>query len=112
MSAQAPDKRLRASRTAWPAIRSEIDGGRLAMIGLVRAGGWNPFATGMGHQVVGYRYSESASGIAIGIYDPNHSDSDDVELRIERDSDGAVRLAQTTGEPLLGILGLPFVPSR
>jgi hypothetical protein len=35
-----------------------------------------------------------------------------VELTIERDSDGAVRLRQTTGEPLLGLLSLPFVPAR
>ena len=112
MSALAPDERLRASSAAWPAIRSEIDAGRLAMIGLVRAVGWNPLATGMGHQVAGYRYSESASGIAIGIYDPNHPDRDDVELTIERDSDGAVGLTQSTGEPLLGILSLPFVARR
>ena len=112
MSAQAPGGRLRATSAGWPAIRSEIDGGRLAMIGLVRAGGWNPFATGMGHQVVGFRYAEGGNRIAIGIYDPNHPDRDDVELGIERDSDGAVRLAPSTGEPLLGILSLPFVPPR
>ncbi|HEV2005780.1 MAG TPA: hypothetical protein VGQ85_04125, partial [Candidatus Limnocylindrales bacterium] len=97
---------------AWPAIRSDIDAGRLTMIGLVRTAGWNPLATGLGHQVVGYRYAESRDRIAIGIYDPNHPDRDDVELTIERDSDGAVRLAQTTREPLLGILSLPFVPPR
>jgi len=112
MSAQAPGSRLRASSAAWPAIRGVIDDGRLAMIGLVRGAGWNPLATGLGHQVVGYRYTESADRIAIGIYDPNHPDRDDVELTIERDSDGAVRLGQTTGEPLLGILSLPFVPPR
>ena len=112
MSAQAPGRRFRASSAAWPAIRSEIDAGRLAMIGLVRTAGWNPLATGLGHQVVGYRYAEGRNRIAIGIYDPNHPDRDDVELTIERDSDGAVRLAQTTGEPLHGILSLPFVPTR
>jgi hypothetical protein len=111
MSAQAPGTRLRTSLgTAWPAIRREIDGGRLAMIGLVRATGWNPFAIGLGHQVLGYGYTESADRIAIGIYDPNHPDRDDVELRIERSPNGSVVLSQTTGEPLEGILALPFIP--
>lgn len=112
MSAQAPSSRLRASGAAWPAIRGEIDDGRLAMIGLVRAAGWNPLATGLGHQVVGYRYTESIDRIVVGVYDPNHPDRDDVALTIERDSDGTVRLGQTTGEALLGILSLPFVPPR
>jgi len=112
MSAEDTVNRLRASSAAWPAIRGEIDAGRLAMIGLVRTAGRNPLATGLGHQVVGYRYAESPDRIAIGIYDPNHPDRDDVELTIERDSEGAVRLGQTTGEPLLGVLSLPFVLAR
>jgi hypothetical protein len=113
MSAQGPGARLQSSLAdAWPAIRSDIGAGRLAMIGLVRAAGRNPLATGLGQQVAGFRYSENADRIAIGIYDPNHPDRDDVELTIERGPDGAVRLAQTSGEPLLGILHLPFVPPR
>jgi hypothetical protein len=112
MSAQAPESRLRASGSAWPAIRHEIDSGRLAMIGLVRATGWNPLAIGLGHQVVGYRYAESADRIAIGIYDPNHPDRDDVEVVVERGTDGSVALSQTTGEPLLGMLDLPFIRPR
>jgi hypothetical protein len=110
MSAQEPGSRLRASSAAWPAIRGEIDARRLAMIGLVRAAGWNPLATGLGHQVVGYRYTESGDRISIGIYDPNHPDRDDVELVVERSADGSLAMSQTTGEPLLGLLALPFSP--
>src|SRR5689334_16313616 len=52
------ERRLRDSiRRAWPAIRADIDAGRLSMIGLVRQAHWNPVALGMGHQVVGYRYT-------------------------------------------------------
>ena len=109
MSAQAPDGRLRASSAAWPAIRGEVDAGHLAMLGLVRAEGWNPFVTGMGHQVVGYRYAESGDRISIGIYDPNHPDRDDVELVVGRSADGTVALSQSTGEPVLGLLHLPFI---
>jgi hypothetical protein len=109
MSAQEPGNRLRASGAAWPAIRSEIDAGRLAMIGLVRATGWNPLAIGLGHQVIGYRYAESSDRIAIGIYDPNHPDRDDVEVVVGRSADGSVALSQTTGEPFVGLLHLPFI---
>jgi hypothetical protein len=97
---------------AWPPARTEIEGGRLAMVGLVRVAARNPFAIGLGHQVVGFRFEELPDRVTIGIYDPNHPDRDDVELRIERLADGSVTLAQSTGEPLLGLLHLPFIPAR
>ena len=97
---------------AWPAIRREIDAGRPAMIGLVRESGWNPLAVGMGHQVAGYRYETTADGVSIGVYDPNHPGRDDVEIRVERGRGGEIRHSQSTGEPLLGILSLPWKPAR
>lgn len=97
---------------AWPAIRREIDAGRPAMIGLVREAGWNPLAVGMGHQVAGYRYETTADGVSIGVYDPNHPGRDDVEIRVERGRGGEIRHSQSTGEPLLGILSLPWKPAR
>ena len=99
-------------RRAWPAIRADIDAGRLAMVGLVRQAGFNPLATGMGHQVVAYRYSTSPDRIVIGVYDPNHPGDDTVELRLERGPGGEIRHAQSTGEPLLGLLHLPYEPPR
>lgn len=95
-------------RDAWPAIRSAIDAGRPPMVGLVRRAGWNPLATDFGHQVVAYRYAESATKAEIWIYDPNHPGRDDVSLSVDRTPDGRYGLAQSTGEPLLGLLALPF----
>ena len=95
-------------RAAWPAIRREIDGGRPAMIGLIRSATVNPLALDLGHQVVGYRYESSPATIAIGVYDPNHPGDDSVELVIERTDDGRLQLAQSTGEPVLGLLHLPW----
>jgi hypothetical protein len=95
-------------RDAWPAIKASIDIGRPPMIGLLRKAGWNPLAADFGHQVVAYRYDESAAAVEIGIYDPNFPGRDDVTLTIARGADGTYRLAQSTGEPLLGILSLPF----
>jgi hypothetical protein len=94
---------------AWPAIRSEIDAGRPAMIGLVRLATSNPVAP-LGHQVVGFRYEESAERIAIGVYDPNHPGDDTVEIRVRRGASGGIRLSQSTGEPVIGLLSLPYVP--
>lgn len=95
-------------RNAWPAIRSAIDKGEPPMVGLVRHAGWNPLALGLGHQVVAFRYDESATGITIWIYDPNHPGDDDVRLTVQRRADGPYALGQSTGEPLVGLLALPF----
>jgi hypothetical protein len=74
-------RRLRHTvRTAWPAIRREIDAGRLAMVGLVRRSGFAVTAPDFGHQVVAYRYDASPERVSIGVYDPNHPGDDTVEL--------------------------------
>jgi hypothetical protein len=100
------------AKAAWPAIRREIDAGRPAMIGLVRQDGWNPLDVGMGHQVAGYRYETTANGVSIGVYDPNHPGKDDVEVRFEKGAGGEIRHSQSTGEPLIGLLSLPWLPRR
>jgi hypothetical protein len=97
-------------REAWPAIRREIDAGRLPMVGLVREPRWNPLRIGMGHQVLAYGYEASPETVALRIYDPNHPDDDTVIVRLERDAGRGIRLSQSTGEPLRGILALPYVP--
>jgi hypothetical protein len=112
MSAEPEAMRMRASvASAWPAIKTDIDAGVLSMIGLVRSTGLNPLRNGLGHQVVGFRYDETADGVTIGIYDPNHPDDDAVELRLRR-SGGAVTLEQSSGEGLRGLLRLPFVAAH
>lgn len=98
-------------RDAWPAIRAEIDAGTPAIVGLVRETGWNPLAPGLGHQVVAYRYDAGPAVVTIGIYDPNHPADDAVHIRIARRTDGWFELGQSTGEPLLGLLHLPFAPA-
>jgi hypothetical protein len=104
-----PASRARATvKEAWPAIRAEIDAGRPSMVGLVRAAGWNPLSVGMGHQVAAYAYESTSERIALPVYDPNHPGDDTVEVRIDRGPDGSIELSQSTGEPLLGILALPF----
>lgn len=99
-------------RDAWPAIKAAIDDGEPPMVGLVRLAGWNPLALGLGHQVVAFRYDESATNVEIGIYDPNHPGRDDVVLTLQRDTAAvAYAMRQSTGEPLIGLLALPFRPA-
>ena len=106
-------RRLRGSvQRAWPRIRRDIDQGRLSPVGLVREAGWNPLATGMGHQVLGYRYEVSPQRIAIGVYDPNHPGNDVVEIVLAREDGGEIRLSQSTGEDVLAVLHLPYRPPR
>ena len=96
-----------AVREAWPAIRASIDRGEPAMVGLVRLATWNPLAP-LGHQVVAYRYDETSEGMRLGVYDPNHPGRDDVDLTVDRNADGSYAMAQSTGEPLIGLLALPY----
>ncbi len=108
MPARPQAARDRATvRDAWPAIRKSIDRGEPAMVGLVRMATWNPLAA-LGHQVVAYRYDETATLTEIGVYDPNHPGRDDVTLTVERPADGSHAMRQSTGEPLLGLLALPY----
>ncbi len=113
MSLEGEGDRARASAgEAWPAIRGEIDAGHLAMVGLVREAGRNPLRNELGHQVVAHRYDETAAAVRIGIYDPNHPDDDSVELVMAGAADGRLALSQSTGEPLVGLLSLPYVRPR
>jgi len=112
-SAGSQDSRTRETvRDAWPAIKGAIDGGVPAMVGLVRLAGWNPLALGLGHQVIGYRYDETATGVTLWIYDPNHPGEDDVRVTITRNPDDTYAMGQSTGEAVIGVLALPFIAAR
>ena len=99
-------------REAWPAIRADIDAGRPSMVGLVRLASWNLVALGLGHQVVAYRYVETASALEIGIYDPNHPGLEDATITVVRHDDATIEMRQSTGEALIGLLALPWMEPR
>jgi len=102
----------RASSTfasEWPAVRRDVDEGRLAMIGLIRVTGWNPFKLTGNHQVIAYGYAEDGRGVTLRLYDPNWPDRDDVTATLHLDP--ALRptgLEQSTGEKLLGWFSYPY----
>lgn len=132
--------RVVALRDEWPRIRADIDGGCLSIVGLVRVSGWSPRALTSNHQVLAWAYEEEedVGGVRLRIYDPNHPGRDDVELLatldparspgeplgaaagsapvdalepgMRRSRPESVRLAQTTGEPLLAFFRQPYAP--
>jgi hypothetical protein len=83
------------------------------MLGLLRVGGPNPFRVTENHQVVAWRYVLDRSTLTLGIYDPNHPGADDVQLRLVLSADGSSveSFAQSTGEPLIGLIAAPYAPA-
>jgi len=79
-----------AERTAshWIRIRAELDEGRPAALGLVRAWSLNPLTLARNHQVLAYGYDldEATGALRIPVYDPNHPDDDApaLELRLDQ----------------------------
>jgi hypothetical protein len=108
--------RVVAVEREWPRVRAAIEAGRLPVVGLVRVAGWSPRLLTVNHQVLGYAFEEDEAGFRIRVYDPNHPGRDDVELRAEiapldgRPARERIRLAQSTGEPLLGFFRQPDPP--
>jgi hypothetical protein len=97
-----PDRTASRSREREvPRIRSIIDRGRLAMVGLVRHQGVNPFSLSASHQVIGYGYAIDGDVVTLRVYDPNHPNVDTVAVVV-----GPATISQTTGEPLFGVLSL------
>jgi hypothetical protein len=85
----------------WPKIQARLDGGRLAMIGLLRAPATNPFRLIGNHQVLAYGYDVDGDAISLRVYDPNWPSRDDVTVPLTD-----LPATQSTGEALIGVLSL------
>jgi hypothetical protein len=102
MGGRGGDRAARRTRDSeLSKIRSTIDGGRLAMVGLVRHLGWNPMEQTESHQVLAYAIDAEGGTTILRLYDPNWPNRDDVTITIEP---AAIR--QSTGEVLFGVLSL------
>ena len=84
-----------------PRIRATIDGGHLAMVGLIRHQGLNPFNMTASHQVLAYAAESNGDAVTLRIYDPNHPGSDDIEIVAD-----AAGMRQSTHEMLHGFFQL------
>jgi hypothetical protein len=84
-----------AARTVsegWPAVRQELDAGRLAPLGLVTVHSFDPKDLGECHQVLAYGYDldEAGGGLTVAVYDPNCPDRDDLTLALDANQPGPI----------------------
>jgi hypothetical protein len=70
-------------KVEWPAIRADLDAGRLPILGLVRVIGRDLHTLGLNHQVVAYGYDLEGSIVTLHIADPNWPDDEDVTLSFD-----------------------------
>ncbi|MDQ6613947.1 MAG: hypothetical protein M3083_04175 [Actinomycetota bacterium] len=68
----------------WPTIRSDLDAGRPAPLGLVTVASPNPAQLGENHQVLAYGYDLNGDQLTIKVYDPNTDlgSADDVHISL------------------------------
>ena len=107
MQALTRDAAAATLEREWPRARATIDGGHLAILGLVRTAGVSPWRLAVNHQVLVYAYVATPAVVRAWIYDPNHPGCDDVTLELAHTA-GGWSARQSTGEPLRGFLALPY----
>jgi hypothetical protein len=87
-------------RIEWPKIRTELDAGRLAAVGLVRAVSADPNQLSHNHQVLAWGYDLDGTRVSLRIWDPNFPRDDDVVLGFDSaDPSGVVTPTWTKDDP-------------
>jgi hypothetical protein len=78
----------------WPRIRRLLDGGDVAMIGLVRVVDADPMKLSHNHQVLVYGYDTDGTKVTLRIADPNWPRDDEVTLAFDTaDARGTIQPA-------------------
>lgn len=84
----------------WPKIRAELDGGRLAAVGLVRTVSGDVAQLSHNHQVLAWGYDLDGTTVAMRIWDPNFPRDDGVVLGFDTaDPSGVVTPTWTRDDP-------------
>jgi len=69
-------------RDEWPHIKSDLDAGILAPLGLVKVKSSNPADLCKNHQVLACGYDLNGTDLTIYTYDPNYPNRNDVTLEL------------------------------
>jgi hypothetical protein len=97
----------------WPKIRTDLDSGKLSMLGLVRVVNLDPKLLGHNHQVVAYGYDLNGSALTIRIYDPNWPGDETVtiSLDIEDERGAAIPTWSKPDAELFCFFRAPYTPA-
>ena len=77
------DRAWRMIRVEWPAIRADLEHGRLCPLGLITTKSHNPLVVGRNHQVLAYGYDLRGTRLTLRLYDPNRPGDDNVAITLD-----------------------------
>jgi hypothetical protein len=96
----------------WPRIKSTLDTGHLAPLGLIKVKSDQPQDLGKNHQVLAYGYDLHGTDLTIWLYDPNYPDRDDVHFQLSTASIAVpVPLTYVPTEPLFCFFHTAYTPA-
>jgi hypothetical protein len=71
----------RSIQVQWAQIRSDLDRGTPAALGVVTVASSRPADLALNHQVLAYAYDVSGAETTVRVYDPNRGQRDDIWIR-------------------------------
>ena len=89
----------------WPRIRQALDAGRLAPLGLIQAGTFNPVELVRNHQVLAYGYTLEGFDLTLQVYDPNYPGDRNLTLTTTTDRPDLFRWVEHSVEGSRAIRG-------
>jgi hypothetical protein len=99
--------------TEWPAIRRELDAGRLVPLGLIKVKSARPRDLTLQHQILAYGYDLDGDQVALCIYDPNYPNNDGVRLSLNvADARRPVALTYSPGEAVFCFFRTHYEPKQ
>ena len=103
----------RMIRQEWPKVRSEIDAGHPAPLGLVRVKSSDPLELKRNHQVLSYGYELEGTALTLHLYDPNHPGEDGVTLSLSLAKPHAPTplTISPAGPPVSAFFKVPYRPA-
>lgn len=96
-----------------PAIRAELDAGRLVCLGVVTTHSLKPADLELNHQVLAYGYDVAGSAVTLRVYDPNRGRDDGVRITVNTaQPDRAAPFTHNLGidHPVRGFFRVTYLP--
>jgi hypothetical protein len=95
----------------WPRIRTVLDAGHPAPLGLVKVKSDRPEDLCKNHQALAYGYDLDGTSLTLWLYDPNYPNADDVQLSLDVASAHVpVTLTYIPSEPMYCFFHTAYTP--